>query len=503
MARNNMESTRNAVNMNFISPDELDNWLYGAADILRGPINAADFKTYIFPLLFLKRICDMYDEEYEEATKSNGEMFPENYRFIIPDGCHWRDIRARSENIGQSIITAMQCIEKANPDLLWGIFGDADWSNKEVFTDELLKDLIEHFSKHRLSMRYVDVDMAGRAYEYLIKRFADESNKAAGEYYTPRPVIRLLMRILKPHEGESVYDSCAGTGGMLLEGWNYVKAHGGNVHLLHLFGQESNLTTASIARMNLILHGIEDFKIVRGDTLREPKFFEGDRLATFNCCCTNPPFSLGNWGSSEWRTDPYGRNSLGQPPEGYGDYAFVLHNINSMAPSNGRMAIILPQGALFRKGSEAKIREKLIIKDLLEAVIGFAPNVFSGTTLAACALVFRAEKDEIRKNKVQFIDASSQFRTWKNHNELLPKHVDKIYEWYNALEDIPGVANIATLDDIREKDFNLNISLYVEPAIEEVPFSEEEAFVNLLQANKERRDAEQRLITLLREEGIL
>lgn len=481
----------------------LESWLYEAANILRGPINAADFKTYIFPLLFLKRISDVYDEEYEEALKAGGEQFPENYQFIIPDSCHWRDIRERTQNVGQAIITAMQNIEKANSEMLWGIFGDADWSNKELFTDELLIDLIEHFSKNNLSKSRVDPDITGRAYEYLIKKFADESNKAAGEYYTPREVIRLMAMILKPQEAESIYDPAVGTAGMLLESYNYVKTHDGNVYRLHLYGQESNLTTASIARMNLILHGIEDFTVIREDTLRNPAFFEGDCLRTFNCVIANPPFSLKNWGEKEWEADPYGRNFAGQPPASYGDYAWVQHMIKSMVPSNGRMAVVLPQGALFRQGSEAKIREEIIKSDHLEAVIGLAQNLFYGTQLAACVLIFRMKKDDEHKNKVLFIDASDQYRIWKNQNELLQKHIDEVYSRYEAFEDKAGISKVVTLDEIKEENYNLNISLYVEPVIEDDPISEDEAYGNLLQATDDYKKAEEHLKTLLIKEEIL
>lgn len=486
----------------------LENWLFGAADILRGPVDAADFKAYIFPLLFYKRICDVYDEEFNRALEDSGgdigdALFKENYQFIIPEGCHWNEVRQHTENVGQALAVGMRCIEQANEDTLYGIFGDAQWTNKNRLSDALLIDLIEHFSEHNLSNSNVEPDVAGRAYEYLIKRFADESNKAAGEYYTPRAVVRLMTMILKPQEGESVYDPCAGTGGMLLEAFHYVKSHGGNINLLRLYGQEKNLTTSSIARMNLILHGLEDFKIVREDTLRHPLFFEGDNLGTFDCVIANPPFSLKNWGEKEWLNDPFGRNFAGMPPSGYGDYAWVQHMIKSMSKPNGRMAVVLPQGALFRQGAEGKIRKKLIEMDLLEAVIGLGQNLFYGTTLAACILIFRMKKNYNRLNKVLFIDASSQYRIWKNQNELLPKHVDQIYAWYEAFDDIPGVTKVATLDEIREEGYDLNISLYVEPLIEEEQVTVEEALANLKEAANRYQAAEQCLKNLLTEEGLM
>ena len=491
------------INNQIMNTNELENWLYGAANILRGPINAADFKTYIFPLIFLKRICDVHDEEYRIVIEKYGEAFPENFRFTIPENCHWKEIRETTSNVGTAISNAMHCIEKANQDVLWSIFGDADWTNKELFKDELLSKLINHFSEYNLSVTNVHQDMAGQAYEYLIKKFADESNKSAGEYYTPRAIIQLLMRILKPLEGESVYDGCAGTGGFLLGACDYVYQNGGDIRKLKLYGQESNLTTQTIARMNLLFHGIEDYKIERGDTITKPLFFEGDELSKFDCVATNPPFSLDQWGREYFTNDPYHRNFAGTPPKGYGDYAFVQHHIASMNEQKGRMAIVLPQGALFRKGEEGKIRKKLLESDLLEAVIGFAPNLFYGTTLAACCMIFRMNKEKSHKNKVLFLDASNQYRIWKNQNELLPKHIDAISKWYESYSDIEGISKVVTLDDIIEEDYNLNISLYVEPVIEEDSMSLEEAYTQLIAADNERKEAENKLNLLLSKEGYI
>lgn len=493
---------------NTISLSELESWLFEAANILRGPIDAADFKTYIFPLLFLKRICDVYDEEYDAALKeAHGNIeeaeYRENFRYVIPKGCHWNTIRGQSEDVGKVIQEAMQCIEHANEKTLSQIFGDVQWSNKERLPDALLKDLIEHFSEKNLSNASVEPDIAGRAYEYLIKKFADESNKAAGEFYTPRMVIRLMMQILKPQERESVYDPAVGTAGMLLEALSYVQEHGGDINLLHLYGQEKNMTTSSIARMNLILHGREDFKIVRGDTLRNPAFVEQDRLKTFDCVVANPPFSLKKWGDEVWEHDPYGRNFAGMPPKSYGDYAWVQHMIASMAKPNGRMAIVLPQGALFRKGAEGGIRKELLEMDLLEAVIGLGPNLFYGTTLAACILVFRWQKEERLRERVLFIDASDEFQKGRNQNQLCPEHVGRIYAWYEGCQDVPGAVRVATLDEIREEDHNLNISLYVEPVIEEDPMTVEEGLERVNDAAAACVDAEERLKRLLAEDGVI
>ncbi len=495
-------------NNNHMTLTELESWLFEAANKLRGPIDAADFKTYIFPLLFYKRICDVYDEEYQEALKSAGgdieeASFRENYRFIIPQECHWELIRQKTENVGQALANGMRCIERENHEVLYQIFGDAQWGNKERLPDPLLVDLIDHFSKKNLSNCNVEPDVAGRAYEYLIKKFADLSNRKAGEYYTPRAVIRLMTKILKPQAGDSVYDPACGTGGMLLEAFQYVQSQGGDIHLLRLFGQEKNLTTSSIARMNLILHGLEDFWIIRGDTLRQPKFIEADSLATFDVVIANPPFSLKKWGEDIWVNDPYRRNFGGMPPKSYGDYAWVQHMISSMAKPHGRMAVVLPQGALFRKGAEGNIRKKIIEMDLLDAVIGLGPNLFYGTTLAACILVFRKEKKTENKNRILFIDASEQYKTGRNQNELLDSHIEQIYAWYESFSNREGISKVASIEDIKEEDYNLNISLYVKPVVKEDPITLNEALTNLQKAADELTTAEAKFRILLNDMEML
>ena len=343
----------------------LSNHLWESANILRGPVDAADFKTYIFPLLFFKRISDVFDEEIADALDESGgdqqyALFPENHRFQIPDDCHWADVRKKTTNVGQGLQRAMREIEKANPDTLYGIFGDAQWTNKDRLSDALLRDLIEHFSKLPLGNKAARADVLGQSYEYLIKKFADATNKKAGEFYTPRSVVRLMVHILDPREGETIYDPACGTGGMLIEAIHHVREAGGNIRTLwgKLFGQEKNLTTSAIARMNLFLHGVEDFQVVRGDTLRQPAFLTGDSLATFDCVIANPPFSLEKWGDEVWSSDPYGRNFAGMPPAKSGDYAWVQHMIKSMAPKSGRMAVVLPHGALFRMGSRRQDSSK-------------------------------------------------------------------------------------------------------------------------------------------------
>jgi type I restriction enzyme M protein len=482
---------------------QLEQYLSKAAWILKGPVDASDFKVYIFPLLFFKRLSDVYDEEYQQALEeSNGDKeyasLPEFHRFEIPQGGHWKDVRETTTNVGLAIEKALRGIEQANQEFLYGIFGDAQWSNKNKLSDRLLIDLIEHFSQHNLSNSNVDSDLLGQSYEYLIKHFADLTNKKAGEFYTPRSVVHLLGLILDPHEGETIYDPACGTGGMLLECVDHLKHNKEDFRTLKLFGQEKNLTSSSIARMNMFLHGIEDFSIVRGDTLRNPAFFEADGLKTFDCVIANPPFSLKEWGAENWANDTYGRNIAGVPPAGNGDMAWVQHMIKSMN-STGRMTVVLPHGALFRKGAEGKIREALLNQDMLEAVIGLGPNIFYGTQLAACVMVFKQNKEEAKKGKVLFIDASDQVRIGRAQNYLEPNNVNQIFEWFKTYSDVENYVKVASQDDLKENDYNLNIPLYVEKIIEDNLPSVEVALADLKLAWNESLKAEEKFKKLLKE----
>lgn len=455
-----------------MSLGELENHLARAADLLRGSIDQADFKAFIFPLMFFKRISDVYLEEFAQALEESGgdhefASFAENHRFSIPEGSLWGDVRNHTQNIGSALQTAFREIEKANPDTLYGIFGNASWTNKDKLPDRKLSDLIEHFSARNLSNAAVPPDVFGNAYEYLIKRFADQSNKKAGEYYTPRSVVGLMINILDPHEGETIYDPACGTGGMLIEVIEHVKAAGGSPKRLwgKLYGQEKVLATSAIARMNLLLHGVEDFKIVREDTLRNPAFYSGNHLAQFDCVVANPPFSLKNWGEPEWATDRWGRNQLGGvPPKGYADWAWVQHMLTSARPASGRVAVVLPQGALFRQGAEGRIRRHILKAGFIEAVIGLAPNLFYGTGLAACILILRLAKPAERQGKVLFINGEKLFKRGRNQNTLEPEHAEAILAAYQNYTDVDGLAHLAAQAEIAANDYNLNIPLYVAPA---------------------------------------
>ena len=448
----------------------LESHLWEAANILRGsPVDRTDWKSYILPLLFFKRICDVWDEEHEAMLAAYGEDFADEHRFQVPEGCHWRKVRAAAKNVGTALSNAMRGIEAANQDHLFGVFGDAQWTNKDRLPDELLKNLIEHFSELPLGNTRVASDVLGDAYEYLIKKFADSTNKKAGEFYTPRSVVRLMVDILDPHEGETVYDPACGTGGMLLAAVAHVRESGGDPRTFFgkLHGQEKNLTTAAVARMNLFLHGIEDFDIERGDTLREPKFIDPSTggLATFDVVLANPPFSLEQWGREKWESDPWGRAFAGLPTDSNGDMAWVQHMVKSMAARTGRMAVVLPQGALFRGGVEGQIRQHLLKTDQIEAVIGLAQNLFYGTGLAACILVLRQTKPAKRKGKVLVVDASTLFRKGRAQNFLEPEHGRQILGWVQRFEDVDDRARVVSRAEIEKEGWTLNISRYVLPPI--------------------------------------
>jgi type I restriction enzyme M protein len=492
-----------------VSERSLESWLWDAANILRGPVDASDFKAYVFPLLFLKRISDVFDEERESAlADSDGDeeyaSLPEQHRFQVPTGCHWSDLRNRSTNVGQAIQRAMREIEKANPNTLYGIFGDVQWGNKDRLSDAVLVDLVDHFSQMNLRNAAIRNDILGDAYEYLIKKFADLTNKKAGEFYTPRSIVRLMVNILDPQTGETVYDPACGTGGMLLETLHHVREHDGDDRLMlgRLFGQEKNLTTAAIARMNLFLHGAEDFQVVRGDTLRSPAFFSGDLLATFDCVIANPPFSLSSWGEDAWTTDPWGRNIAGTPPKSYGDWAWVQHMITSMAPRSGRLAVVLPHGALARGGTEGRIRSKILGTDVIEAVIGLGPNLFYGTSLAACILVARRTKQADRQGKVLLVDGSDLFRKGRNQNTLETEQAAQLIAAYEGFTDLDGRARVVALDEIVEQGGNLNLAGYVSKVNDEVIPSVAEATDALRTALEVLWEAEDHLSALLAERGI-
>ncbi|WP_329099285.1 type I restriction-modification system subunit M [Streptomyces sp. NBC_01439] len=451
-----------------ITQRELESYLWGAAVLLRGLIDAGDYKQYIFPLVFLKRLSDVYDEEHAAALEAYGEEeladLPENHRFAIPDGAHWADLRKVTSNVGTALKAAMRAIESANPDTLPGVFGDGEWTNKDLLPDSTLSDLIEHFSTKTLSVANLPEDELGQGYEYLIKKFADDSGHTAQEFYTNRTLVHLMTMMLQPEPGESIYDPTCGTGGMLISTVAELKRRGKEWRNLRLYGQELNYGTSAIAKMNLFLHGIADGNTAHGDTLAKPAFLDAHgRLRTFDVVMANPPYSIKTWNRAAFAKDPYGRSMWGVPPQNAADYAFIQHIEASLDPTTGRAAILLPHGVLNRIG-EATVRKAMLDADAVEAVIGLAHGLFYNSGMEAVVLVLRKQKPAGRKHKVLFIDAKKEFYRAGVQSFLSETHQQKILHAYQNFANVPGFAQVATIDEIRANNGNMAIPQYVTPA---------------------------------------
>lgn len=450
---------------NRISIEELQSYLWNSAVLLRTSIDAGAYKQYIFPLLFFKRICDVYDEEcvqiLEEYDGDEAALeWEENHRFNVPKGAHWKDVRSVSENIGSAIVKAFRAIENANSDKLQGVFGDGAWTNKNRLPDRLLKDLIEHFSSKTLSIENCPEDELGQGYEYLIKKFADDSGHTAQEFYTNRTVVHLMTEMLKPESGESIYDPTCGSAGMLISAIAYLKEQGKEWRNVAVYGQEINALTSAIGRMNLFLHGVKDFTIVNDDTLKNPAFIENGELQRFDLVLANPPYSISQWDRAAFESDKYGRNFLGVPPQGRADYAFLQHIIKSMNPKTGRCAILFPHGVLFRN-EESDMREKMIRGDYLECVIGLGANLFYNSPMEACIVICRMNKAPDRRGKVLFINAVNEVERKNAQSYLEDKHIQKIADAYAQYETIEGFAKVANLKEMESNAFSLSIPLYV------------------------------------------
>ena len=447
-----------------LSQHQLEDYLWGAAILLRGLVDAGDYKQSIFPLLFYKRLSDVWDQDHAEALDDTGDegyaLATANDRFIIPKGARWKDVRSVPRDVGRAIRVAMRSIEAANPDRLDGIFGDAPWTHKERLPDRTLKNLLEHFSSQRLSLVDVPEDELGNGYEFLIKKFADDSGHTAQEFYTNHTLVHLMAQMLEPKPGESIYDPTCGTGGMLISALSEVKRAGDEHRTLRLYGQERNHMTASIARMNLVLHGVDDFEVARGDTLSNPCFAELDRLRTFDLVLANPPYSIKRWNREGWQSDPWGRNFLGTPPQGRADYAFFQHLLRSMDPETGRCAVLFPHGVLFRR-EEAEMRRKLVETDLVECVLGLGPNLFYNSPMEACVVICRSRKPAKRRGRVLFIDAVEEVARERGQSFLSGEHQQRVLNAYRSFADEPGFAHVATVDDIAGQQHSLSIPLYV------------------------------------------
>ena len=449
---------------NRITIDELQTYLWDSAVLLRSSIDAGAYKQYIFPLLFFKRISDVYDEECQKILEQFGDEealeFEENHRFQVPKGAHWNDVREVSENVGVAIVSAFRKIEKANADKLQGIFGDAAWTNKNRLSDRLLKELIEHFSSRTLSIENCPEDELGQGYEYLIKKFADDSGHTAQEFYTNRTVVHLMTEILRPQSGESIYDPTCGSAGMLISAIAYLQKQKKEWRNVAIYGQEINALTSSIGKMNLFLHGVKDFEIVNGDTLKSPAFIEKGKLKEFDMVLANPPYSISQWDREAFASDKYGRNFLGVPPQGRADYAFLQHILKSLKEDTGRCAILFPHGVLFRN-EESSMREKLVRSDMLECVIGLGPNLFYNSPMEACIIICRKNKPANRRGQVLFINAVDEVERKNAQSYLEDKHIEKIASAYNKYETDNDFARVVSIRDIEDNNFSLSIPLYV------------------------------------------
>ena len=457
-----------------ITIDTLKSFLWAAAENLRGQIDAAGYKEYIFPLLFFKRISDVYDEQYAAFVAEGGEEYAEmqalDLPIRIPDGEHWQDVRQVTENVGQRLVEAFIAIEQANPARendgrliggLEGIFGPKDgWTNKSKMPDHIITSIIEDFSRYNLSLSACPADEMGQAYEYLVGKFADDAGNTAQEFYTNRTVVELMAEILQPQPDESIYDPTCGSGGMLIKSLDFLRNQGKEWKGVHVFGQEVNGLTSAIARMNLYLNGVEDFSIVCGDTLRNPAFLDGSRLRTFDIVLANPPYSIKEWDRAAFENDKWGRNFLGTPPQGRADYAFIQHILASMDEKSGRCAILLPHGVLARE-EENVIRQNFVESDLLECVIGIGRNLFYNSPMEACVMICRANKMKDRKDKILFVDAKDLVIRKNGESYLEHQHIQEIVNVYHNYDTVPGFSSCVDIEQVKRNNCHLSVPLYV------------------------------------------
>lgn len=492
--------------MDKITLERLEAHLWESANILRGSIDASDYKNYIFGLLFLKRISDVFDEEGERIEKETGDKelawkTPDEHEFFVPPKAHWHYIKTRTQNLGEVLNKANELLEEKNIGRLEGVLSSTDFNDKDRLPDEILSKLIAHFSS--ISLRndnLTDPDILGRAYEYLIAQFADDAGKKGGEFYTPKEVVKLLVEMLDPQEKMRICDPTCGSGGMLIQTAYHLKEKKQNWKNISLYGQERNIGTWAICKMNMLLHGITA-TLEKGDTLRKPKLLREDgRLMEFDIVIANPPFSLKNWGYEEAQHDPYRRFRFGIPPKGYGDYAFVQHMIATLNLS-GRMGVVLPHGALFRGGAEGKIRQGILEEDLVEAVIGLPSNLFYGAGIPACLLIVNKKKTKERKGKVFLLYGANDYLEGKNQNKLREKDIRKIVDAYWGYKTIDKYCRPVALDEIRSNDYNLNIARYIDVTEEEEPIDVQSVIDELKELKKKRNATEEKVNKFLKELG--
>lgn len=466
-----------------ITLEKLEKYLWDSAVILRGLIDAASYKEYIFPLVFFKRISDVYDEEYrqhfQEAVDmgsdeadaheyAQGQM--ENSSIQIPEGAHWNDVFNITEDLGQKLKEAFNAIERANPAKkidgrfvggLEGVFGDKNiWTNKTKMPDATIRALLNHYNSLTLNLAECPADEMGTGYEYLIGQFADDAGHTAQEFYTNRTVVELMAEILQLQPGESIYDPTCGSGGMLIKSLTYLKDKGQEWRDVKVYGQELNADTSAIARMNCYLHGVNEFSIVNADTLENPAFIKNGKVQQFDVVLANPPYSISAWNREMFAHDKYGRCFLGVPPQGRADYAFFQHILASMDPKTGRCAILFPHGVLFRD-DEFEMRKKLVESDLIECIIGLGKNLFFNSPMESCIVICSTNKTESCKNKILFINAINEVSGKNTDTYISDAQIKKIADAFFMKGFIDGFSRVVDFNELAQNNFDLSIKKYV------------------------------------------
>ena len=503
--------------MQQLSPDQLKSFLWEAANILRGKIDSSDYKHYILGLLFYKRLSDNFKEDYDKQVKEVGEVVAKNpdmykgSRFFIPDGSRWEDIRNTSVNIGEKINEVFAEVTRANTPRLDGLLDKIDFNDSARLSNEVVNSLVNHFSAQNLGSSVVSGDILGDAYEYMIAQFADDAGKKGGEFYTPVKIVELLVKVLDPHENESIHDPAVGSGGILVTAGRVLKEKGHDPTKLQMSGQENIYNTYILSRMNMILHGYTDARIRKGDTFTEPQFTTADGgLEQFDMVLANPPWNLKNWLHKTETVkgkkkvvqieDPYNRIKYGRPPAGSADWAWIQHMYASLKPK-GRMGIVMDNGVLFRGSKEKAARQAFVEMDVIDTVVGLPSNLFANTGSPGCLVFISKQKPKDRKGKILFVDGSKDYLEGKAQNHLREEDVQKTLATYHSFESVERYCTVANLDEIIENDYNLNISRYVDTTEPEVIVDIPEVLKELDQLEKEKAEIDQKLKGILQDLG--